>query len=350
MIKICSLNFLTDKSFKSDVKTADGTVLFQSGDPITPELILRLYFKEIYVDEYLWENKTNLIVDAEDEPDYENNVIDTNLNVTEASFGKTNLSEDEERKLKVDSHGPRSIETTFINQEENSSHGPRSVDTVILDNDNLDEHGPRAVDTAFGQEEVDNSKGPKMVDSGTELSKKKTPYAVSDANDGSDVVTVEKNPDDEPMVFDENQAKKIVEYSLKLGKILEYSTAELKELEQVAYYCYIGVSNFTRAEAKKKGFRKNKIFASYQKLLEDANVPSNIAELVKFCAQPYESESYPLDAKVPCHHIVAITSFYEEMFEKTNSKEDTLLKMLQLGGNEFNIFILHKFINLMREG
>ena len=53
MIRICSLDFLNKDFFETDVKTADGKVLLAAGEKITPEVILELYFKEIYVDKPL---------------------------------------------------------------------------------------------------------------------------------------------------------------------------------------------------------------------------------------------------------------------------------------------------------
>ena len=53
MIKVCSLDFLKKEVFDTDIKTSDGFVLFETGEKITPEIILRLYFKEIYVSELL---------------------------------------------------------------------------------------------------------------------------------------------------------------------------------------------------------------------------------------------------------------------------------------------------------
>ena len=58
MIKICSLDFLNNELFEADVMTADGRVLFNSDDKVTPDRLLILYFKEIYVKEALKEKKS----------------------------------------------------------------------------------------------------------------------------------------------------------------------------------------------------------------------------------------------------------------------------------------------------
>ncbi len=47
MIKTCSLDFANKETFEVDVKSADGRVLCKAGEDITPDKILRLYFKEL---------------------------------------------------------------------------------------------------------------------------------------------------------------------------------------------------------------------------------------------------------------------------------------------------------------
>lgn len=316
MIKICSLNFLKEDSFKTDVKTADGAVLCQLGDPITPEVILKLYFKEIYVDKkYLQESQ------AEEEPEMMSKNID-------ASVAFMHVAEEV-------SSGPKSVDISLEANEVPS--GPRTVDVDV------------DLDVNLPAEEV--GKGPRFAEVATGATKGKNPTAASSKKhtiEEAEVAVLVEDPENMPLEFDESQAKRIVEHSIKLGKLANFSASELKELEQAAYYCNIGITNFKKADAIKKGFRKKRLFAGYQKLLEDGTVPANIAEIIKFCANCYESESFPLDSKIPPQHIIAITSFYEEMLAKNNSKQETLLKMLQMGGNQFNIFILHKFIKLMR--
>lgn len=102
MIKICSLDFLNRENFETDVITADGVVLFQSGEEITPSKLLRLYFKEIYITQPLAAKEqvvnkvvAGILADAtvetsipetaiEDEYTYETN----NFVVPEADFSK----------------------------------------------------------------------------------------------------------------------------------------------------------------------------------------------------------------------------------------------------------------------
>ena len=48
MSKICSLDFLDKQEFDLDIISSGGIKLFSKGDKITPEILLSLYFKEIF--------------------------------------------------------------------------------------------------------------------------------------------------------------------------------------------------------------------------------------------------------------------------------------------------------------
>jgi hypothetical protein len=177
----------------------------------------------------------------------------------------------------------------------------------------------------------------------------KTPKAPKAHNEDIVVETPKEEPVDKHLKFDEEQAKRLVDYSIKVGKELGFSKSELKELEQVAYNYNIGITQFTTDDLSQNGFRKIKVRASYEKLLKEDTLSEKVIESVKFCANNYESETFALNAKIPYHHVVAVTSYYEELLAQNNSKEKTLDKMMQMGGNKFNIFVLHKFIRIMRE-
>lgn len=51
MIKTCSLDFINKRFFGTDIMAQDGTVLFYADDKVTHEKLLKLYFKEIYINE-----------------------------------------------------------------------------------------------------------------------------------------------------------------------------------------------------------------------------------------------------------------------------------------------------------
>lgn len=341
MIKICSLDFLNRESFETDVMTAEGNVLFKSGEKITPNILLRLYFKEIYIKEALKEQ-----LSAEASTIAVGIVADEKTAMVGESSNKNTTQEEQ-----IKSAEPRSIESGSTEDVENATKGPRLVDSPIKEEKELSS-GPKSVNIENSEESADGSKkGPKLADINKmdNVNEKNNEDLVLGEKSDKEAEVENEDPDNMQLVFDENQASRIVEYSLKLGKLLKFSANDLKELEQVAYYCNIGISEFKKSDLSKKGFRKMKAFASYEKLLSEKNVSEKIAEMVKFCANNYESDAFPLNSQIPFHQIVAITSFYEELLMQNNSKQTTLLKMLQIGGNQFNIFILHKFIKMMRE-
>lgn len=394
MIKICSLDFLNREKFGTDVMTADGTVLFHSDDKITPEIILRLYFKEIYAEESFLKEEPKVavknieasVIAVSTGEETVSNLSSVEINIEEAELESVDISVIEDEKITssdprvVETNikeeektlsGPKSVDVSIVKEEKITSSGPRSIDVSAIEKEettassgprsveaNVKEEkaslGPRSVDVSVKEEETTTSSGPRVVETRPDISeedqKGKEPlFSTKSAAKDTEIEKLNKNPEEEPLIFDEEQAKRIVEHSIKIGKLLNFSTNEIKELEQVAYYCNIGITKFKKADLSKKSFRKMKTFASYEKLLNEGVVPEEIAEVVKLCANDYESDTFPLNSKIPYHHIVALTSFYEESLAQNNSKLETLLKMLQMGGNQFNIFILHKFIKIMRE-
>lgn len=445
MNKVCSLDFLNDECFKTDIKTSNGVVLFHAGDKITPEIILKLYFKEIYTGEASTsqeivsslteiheeteiteietseqietveeaEVETEKVVEVETEEELpeeeeltevetseeietieevevktEEETIETEKELVEAEEtsktevtteagvgGKTKKSkgpklaaegsteEVTEEEDETSTKGPKLAESRFDKEEEKEEEeleeenlkGPRAASTKNGKDEKT--KGPRQVDTTLEAktDEKEAKKGPKLAQDNliSEDKEKKGPKSSGkskfEEEEKEEKAPVEENPEEKQLEFDESMAKRIVKSSLDVGKMLELSAEELKELEQVAYYCNIGITNFKKADSRKRGFSKMKFHASYQKLLEEGTIPAEIAEKVKLCANNYESENFPLESKIPSYHIVAMISYYEDLLAKNNSKEETLLKMLQMGGNRFNIFILHKFIRMMRE-
>jgi len=190
-----------------------------------------------------------------------------------------------------------------------------------------------------------------VAQKGTETSTGKVTKTSSDSTP-TQVIEIEipkMNFDTMPAGFDKAQAEKIINHSVKLGRILNFSQKELIELQQVAAYYNIGLTNLDKKDGLKQEFRKNKVMKSYNELIQRENISNEIAEMVKSSANSYDTKTFTLNSKIPSNHIVAISSYYEESLALNNSKQATLLKMLQLGGNRFNIFILHKFIKLMRE-
>lgn len=273
MIKISSLDFLNREVFDIDVMAKDGTVLFSAGEPITPEVILNLYFKEIYVEQdycALEEEETSSVKKTEED------------------------MMQQVAALKLDSQ----LETN----------------TMVV---------------AESIEQVED----KEVEA--EIAIKQT-----------------EEKADETLKFDEEQAKRIAEYSCMLGKIISMPEKDLKELELAAYYHKVGRKMFTNADLAQPDFKKRQAEASYNIMLKEMKFPEKVAEVAKFYLKRYNTIDFKLDkefcSNIPYSHIVSIVSYYDEQLE-ISSKEEALAKMLQSGGNRFNIFVLHKFINMMRE-
>lgn len=228
MIKICALDFLKKETFDTDVMNANGDVLFSSEDKVTPEILLSLYFKNIYISE----------------------------------------------PLEIE------IEET-------------SVD----------------IDESEEQEDI-------------------------------------------KLGFDEAQGARVAKNALEIAKILDWNEEECKDLEQAAYYHNIGSMDLTKEDLLAKDFRIRRAEAGYTYLFKTLELPDRIAEVSKLYINNYDPNNFELDKKnrsnIPFHHIVAIASFYDEFLMKTSSKKEALMKMLRLGSNKFNLFVLHKFINKMR--
>ena len=83
------------------------------------------------------------------------------------------------------------------------------------------------------------------------------------------------------------------------------------------------------------------------------NFSDKIAEGAKFYKKKYDTNEFkPKDenlSDIPFSHIIGIADYYKKLLDKNYTKEKALNKLLQIGGNRFNIFILHKFINKMRK-
>lgn len=224
MLKVCSLDFINNDEFGTDILSSTGEVLYSAEEKITPEILLKLYFKEI-----------------------------------------------------------------FTNQE------------------------------------------------------------ISTSSEGTSETAAVKKP--QKIKFDEEQAKRVAKWSLEIGKLLGFEQNELEELELAAYNHKIGSSKFTEDQAENKDFKNMCAEAGYEYLLKIKHYPDKVAEVAKLYLEKYDCNKFDInkiDLKMPFYQIVAITSYYDEYFTKTNSKEETLKKMLRLGQKRFNPYILHKFTNYMR--
>jgi len=244
MIKICSLDFLNRSTFDVDIMSTDGRILVSAGSEATPEILLWLYYKEIYIAEPFCK--------SEDKP----------------------------------------VEVDVVENIEDLNIIP-SIDEIV--------------DTNL----------------------------------------------DELLEFDEQQGQRVSQYSVKLGQRIGMKQPQLEELEKAAYYHNIGRIKLTVGDLSKKGFNKKQAEAGHKILIKEKNFSEKIAEAAMFYNRNCQSTKIDLNdssyCELPYSHIVAITNYYDEMLIKGMDNDEALKKMLQRGGNKFNIFILHKFINMMKE-
>lgn len=259
MIKICSLDLINKETFEADILTADGRVLYHATDKITPDKILKLYFKDIYIN-----------------------------------------------KPSIDEIIPKPIKKEVIIEEKEAE----------------------------------------LIKQINEVS----PAIINDAKDESGVFNkITKLTSNDLLEFDEQEAKFVAESSIKIAKMLAFSSSEIEKLEKAAYYHNIGRTRFKQSDLSRKEFRKDQALAGYDILLNEKGLPQKIAETAKLYINKYDSSSFSLNEPIPYYHIVAIANYYYSSIKKGDSREKVLAKMLKIGGNKFNIFVLHKFINLMRE-
>lgn len=307
MIKTCSLDFMNREIYETDVMTADGRVLAASDEKVTPEMVLRLYFKEIYVkeEEQILEKQPPQEIDIETD---------------EAAVAEKLAS---------------------INSE-STTESP------------LTPHGASIVQSAGGVESSPELKSGIIAGSGVDTSTESGSGARIAGGDPSNA-SGKKSQDgtvveiDEDLIFDEEEANKVSEYSLKIGALLGFSPEKLEDLKQAAYYHNIGRTKFKQSDLSQKNFRKIQAQAGYEILINTMMQKSEIAETAKFYINNYDTSTFKLDGPIPYHHIVAIANYYNSLLKKNYSKQDALDKMVLLGGNKFNIFVLHKFVKLMKD-
>jgi len=239
MNQICSLDFLNKENFDSDIILEDGTKLFSKGDKVTPGLILKLYFQNIYK--------------------------------------------------------------------------PKEIITL-----------PQGV-------EVDSMLA-KLLNEG--------------------VIPVFDEVLGERIPFDKEHAQRVTEYAIKLGEIMGFDKQRKEDLEAAAYLHDIGRSMLLVEEAEKPDFKEQYTNAGYDYLLNDRGLSIDIAEVARDHMKLYSPVDFSVRTRsfigVPLVHIVAIANFYDILMTKIQNKKEVLATLLRIGGKRFNIFLLHKFISIMR--
>lgn len=379
MIKVCSLDYLNKEFYETDIVTADGRVLASVGDKVSPDVILALYFKEVYVpdvsEKKVFQSEVAENQELEEpvqvtnvEPEEEIPEIPLQQPIEEEKEPETPvipipaplLSEEVAEDINVDVKGPvppnnlDKLEENVSEQAELPVSQRKDSGPVfnLPDVEEKKEVEPKppviSIDLSEEPEEEDSRKPVpaqmKYSDEDLVVETEKVPQA-----DSGEAKIIIEDPEKAPLVFDEAKAKKNAEYAVKLAKMLNFSSDETKDIEEAAYYYDIGVSKFTKADLKKKNFKKAKALESYNILINEKMMSDKIADAVKFSVNDYDSSSFQLTSKLPYSHIISVTGFYSEFLIQGHSKEEALARMLQMGGNKFNIFILHKFIKMMRE-
>lgn len=340
MKRVCSLDYLYKETFETDITNAEGKVLVSIGTSVTPEILLKLYFHDTYAQEQKIEEEVVEIIEVIDELKSSTGSQDETVVLKEFESGADAAVRGDvaTSAIVVDlaaiGHRDKSDEADEADEADGTDKDDKSAES------DTDKEG--ADNEASSETEIDadgNIKGSGLKSASKNAKDKSTKTIESPVEE----------PEDKQLKFDEEVAKRLVDYSVKLGKELGFSKAELKEIEEVAYNYNIAITQFTTDDLLKRGFRKTKVRAAYEYLSKANTVSEKVIESVKLCANNYESESFALNAKIPYHHIVAVTSYYEELLAQYSSKNKTLAKMMELGGNKFNIFVLHKFIRIMRE-
>lgn len=390
MIKVSALDFLNKKTFDSDLLDSEGNVLVSAGDEITAEKILKYYFKNTFIldevpaadpvkspssslnveevaPETVLEPATVDLTEANVEEQAGPQLPEMNFDeaiedVTMPNASDVALEDKVDKALEYndtdmdsDSEGNKIVKgpkAAGFNPAEDKQKAQSAYGELSLDLEDKTTKGPHLSGIDFDEEpeEKDTKKKSPVAskfdfDDSPAESKQETDYTLVDLQ----VEEKEKPPEKVFLTFDEEQAERIAQKSVKIGEVLKFSAEELKKLRQSAYYCNIGLQKFQKEDCKKKNFEKLKAYASYQIVTEDMNLPTDIAETIKNHADDYDPLAFPLNTQIPRQHIVGVVSYYENKLMQNRTKQEVIEKMLQLGGNKFNIFVLHKFITMMRE-
>lgn len=153
------------------------------------------------------------------------------------------------------------------------------------------------------------------------------------------------------LAFDEEEAKAVQKYALIIADILRLPPERKNEVKQAAYYLKIANPQFKEEEALEPDFVFKRGEASFLHIFKELKLPKKVAEVAKLYFTKYDCNQFDIKKEnvgFSLTSIVSIASYYNTFLRKTNSKNEAIMKMLRLGGNKFNIYILHKFIYKMR--
>ena len=172
----------------------------------------------------------------------------------------------------------------------------------------------------------------------------------NDQADDDNLVVEEETLDTNLKAFSEEKIAKISEVAFELASMFGYDNSEKEKLKLIATYFNASLNQFTKKDLLDKKFSANKANKSYEMLNTKAGIPDDVKLALKNIIEPYDTVKFNLSNKIPLNHIMTPIYVYEDLMLKFNNNKDKVLeKMLQYGGNRFNIFVLHKFLKIMRD-
>lgn len=416
MKKVCSLDFLNLKYFEADIKTADGRTVISQGSQITPELLLKLYFKDIYIQDGVQvedkpimppvleqvteeiqpeiQAKIEQPIEVEIQPESiqpEQVVSDVEVKTPKQPAPPSLDIDDEsiEQEIKAPKHALPDIDGMQINPSIPDIDGKQKMPSASEDDINpplpdIDSKSPKQAIPDIDNKSINaplpdieekapvnglpdmDAKAPKQalpdIEDKVPTPESKFNSMAFDIDEPAEkpskyqALAPEPEPEPEPeeekdpeLKFDKEQAERMAQLAAKIGKTLKLDSRELDDLRKAAFYCNIGIISFRKSDTLKRDFEIHKALESAEMAKLEGKASANAIETIRLHPNDYDSTSFSLNQKIPHYHIIGMVYFYEKMIQKLGSKKAVLERMLQLGGNKFNIFVLHKFIRMMKE-
>lgn len=160
--------------------------------------------------------------------------------------------------------------------------------------------------------------------------------------------------------------QRLVKYSIEIGKYLEFTTAQLDELELVTKLHDIGKIGISETVLLKKGKLSEEEFEEIKthtekgyRILQASNELSNVARGVLTHHERYDGGGYPLGLKgeeIPIMaRIVNVVDSYDAMitdrgYNKVKTKEEAIEEIEKCRGKQFDPNIADIFINILKKG
>jgi hypothetical protein len=279
MKRINALDFLNKPNFTIDVYSEKGELLYPLGSEVTSEILLRAYFKKLYIKDE--DENIYLEIDKDKDKDKEKETYIEPL--------ETEVNASTERQEKVVEEVLTKSFTEKLSDDDEKTEETKAAQTLTID-------------------------------------------------------------PDAHLVFDETLSQDIANLSVKFAEHLGYSKNELEEIKQAAYYRNIGITSFKEKDKLSEDFKNDVGLESYKILKDKMNFPEKIAVVAKFYFKNYDVMNFKLNVNepIPYQYLVGITNFYVERMKEMEDNDKVLILMLKEGNDKFNTFLLHKFINMMR--